>query len=103
MPWRIDVGSSVATQVQGGDEELRLAIVTRRVVIVEDLDLRSGQRPIGLHAFDHGVAEIDEQGHRRASLSSFPAYGHLDAIMRIVDGGGCRILALRWPTPSRAG
>src|SRR4029077_1916114 len=35
MPRRVDVGSRVAAQVQRGDQELRLAVVPRCVVVVE--------------------------------------------------------------------
>src|SRR6266542_503585 len=44
MVWRVDVGSRVAAQVQGRDEELRLAAVAlaRRRVVDDHVDLRLG-------------------------------------------------------------
>jgi len=63
MPRRVDVGSRVATQVQRGDEEFRLALVARGVIVVEDFDARRRQRPVRFHPLDDRVAHLDEPPH----------------------------------------
>ena len=64
MAGRVDVRSSVAAQVQGGDEKLGLPAVPRRAVVIEDLHARRWQRTVGFHALLDRVAQVDEAAHR---------------------------------------
>src|SRR5438552_1955765 len=88
---RVDVGSRVATQVQRGDEEFRLALVARGVIVVEDFDARRRQRPVRFHPLDDRVAHLDEPPH-----SGSLATGRTDSIRVALTNDAVPDVRHRW-------
>src|SRR5438132_5928400 len=73
MPWRIDIRTGVAAQVEAGDIELGLVLIAlaRGVVIDHHVDRRLGQTGIGLHTGDDLVAQLDKARHRQTLLTRY--------------------------------